>query len=207
MKSLTVFCGSRPGNNPLYMAQAHELGRLLNQKGISLVFGGGNHGLMGAVCDGILEGDAPGGVVAVIPKFMIEQVHVKVGKVDVVQTMHERKAMMAKEGDGFVALPGTGFPPQSNWMNCTLQLSKFWVFLLGGIGTLEEITEMITWSALGLHSKPVAVLNTAGFYDHLLGHWKKMHDEGFVAEDVYGRLIVASTPTELLEKMLAYHHR
>jgi len=93
------------------MAQAHELGRLLNQKGISLVFGGGNHGLMGAVCDGILEGDAPGGVVAVIPKFMIEQVHVKVGKVDVVQTMHERKAMMAKEGDGFVALPGTGFPP------------------------------------------------------------------------------------------------
>ena len=106
MKSLTVFCGARPGQNPVYMSSAAALGAAMASQGITLVFGGGKGGLMGKVCDGVLEASPPGNVIGVIPRFMLEQIHPGLTRVDIVETMHERKFKMAEEGDGFVALPG-----------------------------------------------------------------------------------------------------
>jgi len=143
MKTIAVYCGSSSGNNEIYREQAAVTGRFLAQKGIDLVFGGGKVGLMGVLADAALE--AGGKVTGVIPGFLQtkEVAHEKLTELIVVENMHARKALIHDMSDGFIALPG-------------------------GYGTLEELFEMLTWGQLGLHPKPVGLLNIAGFFDHIL---------------------------------------
>ncbi|MFO1021215.1 MAG: TIGR00730 family Rossman fold protein [Planctomycetales bacterium] len=145
MKSLCVFCGSRAGNEDQFRQDAARLGRMIAERGFRLVYGGGSVGLMGILADAALA--AGGNVIGVIPEFLAvrEVMHSGLADLRIVPSMHARKSLMADLSDGFIALPG-------------------------GYGTLEELFEVITWSQLGLHRKPVGILNTAGYYDPLL-HW------------------------------------
>jgi uncharacterized protein (TIGR00730 family) len=138
LRSVCVFCGSRPGNDPAYAAGARRLGRTLAEEGITLVYGGGRVGLMGVVADTIL--DAGGEVTGVIPKALVEReiAHPGLTYLRVVGSMHERKALMSELSEGFIALPG-------------------------GTGTLEEFFEVLTWAQLGEHEKPCGLLNLAGY--------------------------------------------
>lgn len=155
LRSLCVYCGSKPGNDPRHAATAVELGRLMAQAEVRLVFGGGSVGLMGILADSVL---AHGGeVIGVIPKglFTTEIGHPGLTELIEVGSMHERKARMASEADAFVALPG-------------------------GLGTLEELAEIATWAQLGIHSKPVGVLDTDGYWQSLLDFLDGAVDAGFV---------------------------
>ena len=144
MKSLCVYCGSSTGNSPLFTEAARELGSLMSRRGIGLVYGGGNVGLMGVIADEVLK--CGGTVTGVIPHALLrkEVGHHGLTQLHVVKDMHECKAMMAALADGFIAMPG-------------------------GFGTLEELFEALTWSQLGLHNKPIGLLNVDGFYDRLVG--------------------------------------
>ncbi len=143
MKRIVVFCGSSGGHDPVFAAQAFRVGQYLAEHGIELVYGGAKVGLMGAVADGTLQ--AGGRVTGVLPRFLRtkEVAHEHLSELMLVDTMHERKLKMHELSDGVIAMPG-------------------------GYGTLEELFEMLTWGQLGLHAKPVGLLNTDGFYDHLL---------------------------------------
>ena len=143
MKSICVFCGSSTGSNSKYVAAARQLGELIAQKKMSLVYGGGNVGLMGEIANSVLENR--GEVIGVIPQFLVEKelVHDKLTELRIVESMHERKAMMAELADGFVAMPG-------------------------GFGTLEETVEVLTWAQLGLHRKPVGLLNVEKYFNFLI---------------------------------------
>ena len=155
VRSLCVYCGSKPGNDPRFEATAAELGRLMAHAGVRLVYGGGSVGLMGTVADSVL---AHGGeVFGVIPKglFTTEIGHPGLTELVEVGSMHERKALMAAEADAFVALPG-------------------------GLGTLEELAEIATWSQLGIHAKPVGVLDVDGFWEPLLGFLNSAAEAGFI---------------------------
>lgn len=155
LRSLCVYCGSKPGHDPRYEATAAELGRLMAQAGVRLVYGGGSVGLMGTVADSVL---AHGGdVFGVIPKglFTTEIGHPGLTELVEVGSMHERKALMAAEADAFIALPG-------------------------GLGTLEELAEIATWSQLGIHSKPVGVLDVDGFWQPFLEFLDSAADAGFI---------------------------
>jgi len=155
IRSLCVYCGSKSGNDPRYEATATELGRLMAQAGVRLVYGGGSVGLMGTVADSVL---AHGGdVFGVIPKglFTTEIGHPGLTELVEVGSMHERKALMAMEADAFVAMPG-------------------------GLGTLEELAEIATWSQLGIHSKPVGVLDVDGFWQPLLAFLESAAESGFI---------------------------
>ena len=176
---VAVYCGSRSGNEPLYAQTAKELGEFFANNGIDLVFGGGHVGLMGIVADAVL---AKGGkVYGVIPQHLVnrELAHPGLTELFVVNNMHERKAKMAELADGFVALPG-------------------------GIGTLEEIFEVWTWAQLGFHRKPCAFYNVEGFYESLLDMVKTMVAAGFVKQQYLDMIVVAKTPTELLDGFKAY---
>jgi uncharacterized protein (TIGR00730 family) len=180
MKRLCVFCGSSAGHNPLYRAEAEKLGRLLATRGIELVYGAGNIGLMGAVADACLE--AGGKVIGVIPEALVGKEvagrhveHRGLTQMEVVDSMHTRKARMAELADGFIALPG-------------------------GFGTFEEFCEILTWGQLGFHVKPMGLLNVNGFYDPLLAMFDKAVEEGFLrpqnramalADDDIERLLAA----------------
>lgn len=155
MSRVCVFCGSKSGNRPLYVEMAGRLGRRLAGRGHDLVYGGGATGLMGVVADAVLE--AGGRAIGVIPRSMAtrEVAHPGLTRMHVVATMHERKAMMAELSDAFVALPG-------------------------GYGTFEELMEMITWAQLGIHRKPVGLLNADGYFDPLVGMFERAVQEGFV---------------------------
>ena len=156
MKSLGVFCGSKSGADPAYLSAAHATGRMVAQIGLTLVYGGGKVGLMGAVADAALtEG---GHVVGVMPRSLVEKeiAHAGLSTLHVVETMHERKLKMAELSDGFLALPG-------------------------GAGTLEEIFEQWTWAQLGIHAKPCGLLNVRGYFDPLLRLIEHMTAEGFMA--------------------------
>lgn len=179
MKCITVFCGSSSGNREIYTEHAAATGRFLAQQGIDLVFGGGKVGLMGVLADSALE--SGGRVTGVIPGFLKtkEVAHEKLTELIVVKTMHERKALMHEMSDGFMALPG-------------------------GYGTLEELFEMLTWGQLGLHPKPVGVLNINGFFDHLLLLLDHMVQEGFVHAINRKMVHTGHQPEDLLEQMLAY---
>jgi uncharacterized protein (TIGR00730 family) len=181
MKALCVYCGSNPGADPEYAAIATGFGALLASKGITLVYGGGNLGLMGAVADGALG--AGGRVIGVMPRSLIEKevAHQKLTELHAVSSMHERKMKMAELSDAFVALPG-------------------------GMGTLEEIFEVCTWSQLGFHQKPCAFLNVAGFYSSLLGFLKHMVQERFMKEENYLSIIVESDPEQLLDRLASYRY-
>ncbi len=174
--SVAVYCGSRFGDLPAYTDVARELGRLIAQSGGSVVYGGGRVGLMGAVADAALAAGGP--VIGVIPQALMDREvgHVGLTELHVVQTMHERKQLMAERADAFVALPG-------------------------GIGTLEEIYEVWSWQQLGYHDKPVALLNVAGYYDALLAFMRVSHERGFVSAPQYHALLVDDDPTRLLARL------
>ena len=174
--SVAVYCGSRFGDLAAYAQAARELGRLIAHSGGSVVYGGGRVGLMGAVADAALA--AGGSVVGVIPQALMDREvgHPGLTELHVVQTMHERKQMMAERADAFVALPG-------------------------GIGTLEEIYEVWSWQQLGYHDKPVALLNVAGYYDALLEFMRVSHERGFVSAPQYNALMVDDDPARLLYRL------
>ncbi len=168
MKSVCVFCGSSTGHRDIFRETAAELGKTLAERGIRLVYGGGNVGLMGVVANATLAGG--GEVIGVIPQFLKEWevAHLDVTELLVTQTMHERKARMAELSDAFVALPG-------------------------GFGTLDELFEILTWKQLRLHAKPVILLNTDGFFDPLLLMVDSMVANGFVSPQNRQLVQVAST--------------
>ena len=166
IKRICVFCGSSSGAREVYGEQARALGRAMAERGIGLVYGGGGIGMMGAVADAVIE--AGGEVIGVIPYALAAKERAR-RDIDmrVVNTMHERKAMMAELSDAFIAMPG-------------------------GFGTLEEMMETITWGQLGIHRKPVGLLNVAGYYDPLLAMIDRAIDEGFILPR-YRNLFVASS--------------
>jgi uncharacterized protein (TIGR00730 family) len=179
-KRICVFCGSSHGANPAYTQAAKDLGGELAQRGIELVYGGGNVGLMGVVADAVLAGG--GHVVGVIPEALMakELGHRGIQDLRVVKTMHERKALMAELSDGFIALPG-------------------------GIGTFEEFFEIVTWAQLGFHSKPCALLNVNAFYDPLLRLVDHAIEECFIKPTQRRILIVESETKALLHQMEHQH--
>ena len=179
MKRLCVFCGSSAGVRPGYADSARALATELVRRGIGLVYGGGSVGLMGAVADAVLDGG--GEVIGVIPGPLAsrELAHPNLTELRVVGSMHERKATMAALADGFVALPG-------------------------GLGTLEETLEILTWSQLGIHRKPVGVLNVEGYYDGLLRFLAHAVREGFVREEHVALVLFADTAAELLDRVAAW---
>jgi uncharacterized protein (TIGR00730 family) len=170
---LCVFCGSSSGFAPVYKETAQALGKLMAEKNIQLIYGGGNVGLMGVLADTIMS--SGGAVIGVIPDFLLrrEVGHRGITSLEIVGSMHERKKRMADLADAFVAIPG-------------------------GWGTLEEIAEVLTWRQLGLISQPVAILNTAGFFDPLLAQMQHMSVEGFLKPDYLDMLITAADPEDLL---------
>ncbi|QDT47544.1 LOG family protein YvdD [Symmachiella dynata] len=173
---ICVFCGSQTGGRPEYQQQAAELGRLFVEQGHSLVYGGGQVGLMGIIADAVLA--AGGEVVGVIPEQLAtkELLHTGVTVMHRVDSMHARKAKMEQLSDAFVALPG-------------------------GYGTLEELLEIITWAQLGIHRKNIGILNTAGYFDGLLGLVDHAIGESFIRPGHRELLVVANTPAELLERL------
>jgi uncharacterized protein (TIGR00730 family) len=179
MKRIAVYCGSSSGTGANFTAQATLLGQTLAKRDIGLVYGGANVGLMGAVADGVLE--AGGKVIGVLPDFLRskEIAHGGLTELILVESMHERKTKMNELCDGVIALPG-------------------------GFGTMEEFFEMLTWAQLGLHQKPVALLNIDHFYDALLTFVQTMVDKGFLKEINRTMLLVSHDINDLLDKMDNY---
>ena len=179
IRRLAVFCGSNPGARPEYVEGARSLARLLTERGIGVVYGGSNVGLMAALANEIL--DNHGEVIGVIPRMLVERevAHTAVGDLRVVNSMHERKALMAELCDGFVALPG-------------------------GVGTLEEFFEIWTWAQLGVHEKPCGLLNIAGYFDGLLSFIDTAVEQQFVREIHRSMVIVEDDANRLLERFESY---
>ncbi len=179
MQSICVFCASNPGHNPAYLALARSLGILMAERQHTVVFGGGRVGLMGALADGALG--AGGEVIGVMPHGLVqrEAAHRALTKLHIVDTMHERKALMAELSDGFIAMPG-------------------------GIGTLEELFEMWTWGHLGVHAKPIALLDVANYWQSLVHFLDHMGQEGFVRPNTRELLLVDDNAPRLLDRMTAY---
>lgn len=176
---ITVFTGSSPGTSPRYAEVAAEMGAFLAERGIGLVYGGGDVGLMGVIADAVAAGG--GESVGVIPRALVDRelAHPGVSRLEVVGDMHERKQRMAVLGDAFVALPG-------------------------GPGTLEEFFEALTWLQLGLHRKPVALYNAEGFWDAQIAMLDHMVAKGFMAQHFRDAVVVASTPEELLDGLRSW---
>ncbi len=179
LSSVSVFCGSSSGSNPEYRAAARKLGAMLAEQRITLVYGGGNVGLMGELADAALAGG--GQVIGVIPHGLSikELAHEGATKMHVVDTMHDRKALMADLSDASLALPG-------------------------GLGTLEEIFEVITWGQLGIHQKPCGFLNVAGYYDQLIGFLDYAAGQQFIKPEHRATILVDDDHSRLLERMRAY---
>jgi uncharacterized protein (TIGR00730 family) len=176
MRRLCVFCGSSIGNQPAYAEAAEAMGALLAKRGIGLVYGGGNVGLMGVVADAVM---AHGGeVIGVIPRALAEReiAHAGITELHVVDSMHTRKAMMAELADGFVAMPG-------------------------GVGTFEEFFEVVTWTQLGVHRKPCGLLNVNAFYTPLAAFIDQAVSEGFIKPVHRAAIVVDSDPARLLETL------
>lgn len=173
MKNIAVYCGSGSGKNPAYTQAAQLLGQKMSDRGYGLVYGGGDVGLMGTIADAVITNGKD--VIGVIPQALydLEVAHLGLTELLVVDTMHERKALMMKHADAFVAMPG-------------------------GIGTLEELFEVLTWFQLKFHQKPIGVLNVNGYYDQLLGFVQHAVAEGFIRENIGDLLVTASEPAELI---------
>jgi uncharacterized protein (TIGR00730 family) len=172
VQSVAVFCGSNNGNNPLYEQQAQQLGRLLGANNITMIYGGGNKGLMGVVANGVL---AEGGVViGIIPQLLTswERQHNGITELIVVEDMHVRKRMLYEKSDAAIILPG-------------------------GFGTMDELFEILTWNQLSIHNKPVFILNSGGFYDALLQHMNIMQQEGFLYINPGNAVTVINSPEDL----------
>jgi uncharacterized protein (TIGR00730 family) len=173
LRSICVFCGSSSGLRPEYAAAAASFGRLLSESGIRIVYGAGNVGLMGVLADAALA--AGGEVIGVIPQMLVDRELAHPGLTDlrIITSMHERKALMAELSDAFVALPG-------------------------GLGTYEELCEVLTWAQLGIHHKPCGCLNVLGYYDSLARLLDHAVSEGFLAPDQRRILVSSDQPEELL---------
>jgi len=174
MKTICVYCGAAAGNKPEFLQAAREVGRLLAERGLKLVYGGGHVGLMGVVADAALN--AGGYVEGVIPHSMKEKelAHMGVQQLHVVESMHDRKKLMAELSDAFVALPG-------------------------GIGTLDELFEIWTWRQIKLHDKPIGVLNVAGYWDKLLELADNMDAHDFLHRNARSMIVSHTDPARLLE--------
>jgi len=179
VRSICVFCGSRPGTDVSYADAARSLGTTLAAKEITLVYGGAHVGLMGTLADAAIK--AGGEVVGVMPRALVEREisHEDLTKLHIVGSMHERKALMAGLSDGFVALPG-------------------------GTGTLEEFFEVLTWAQLGEHGKPCGLLNVSNYYDPLLNLFDHMVEKGFVSKEHRAMVLVESEPADLLDAFSRY---
>ena len=177
MKSIAVYCGASLGADPVYADAARGLARALVEHNIGLVYGGGKVGLMGVIADEVLRlgGEASG----VIPKALVEREvgHAGLTRLFVVKDMHERKAMMSDLADGFIAMPG-------------------------GMGTLEELFEMVTWAQLGIHAKPIGLLNVEGFYDGLARFVEHMVGQGFVRPAHAELLTLDASPDALVQRLM-----
>jgi uncharacterized protein (TIGR00730 family) len=173
---LCVFCGSRGGNDPRFVQSAVELGTLLAERGIGLVYGGGRVGLMGTLADATLA--SGGEAIGVIPQSLLERevAHGGLTKLHVVDSMHARKLLMGELSAGFIALPG-------------------------GFGTLEEFCEVITWSQLGIHQKPCGILNVAGYFDNLIAMFDYAVAQGFISETNRGIVLEAQRAEDILDRM------
>ena len=182
MKRVLVFCGSSPGGSPAYAECASEFGRLLASRGLEIVYGGASVGLMGALADSAMG--AGGTVIGVIPTRLVEYeiAHAGLTKLHIVETMHERKALMAELADAVVALPG-------------------------GTGTLDELFELFTWKQLGLHRKPIGLLDVDGYWQPLLGFLEHAVNERFVRAEHVGMLLVERSPATLLDRLAKDTHR
>jgi uncharacterized protein (TIGR00730 family) len=179
VKRLAVYCGSATPSDPAYIETARLVGRTLADRGIGLVYGGGRLGLMGAIADAALE--AGGEVIGVIPEALqsAEVTHNGCTEIHIVPGMHERKKLFTELSDGFITIPG-------------------------GVGTMDELWEAVSWAQLGYHQKPVGLLNAQGFFDHLIAFNAHMVDVGFIREQHRGILIVDEVLDGLLGKMAAY---
>lgn len=182
MKSVCVYCGSSTGLSPAYSQAAAQCGRALAARDITVVYGGGNIGLMGVLADAAMA--AGGRVIGVIPHALVERelAHQGLTQLIAVHSMHERKQKMADLSDAFLALPG-------------------------GLGTMDELFEILTWLQLGIHTKPVGLLNTSGFYARLLDFLSHMHDEQFLRNGQLDLLLVDDHLDLLLDKMAAFDPR
>lgn len=172
INSLAVFCGSKNGNNPLYIEEAKALGYLLASKKITLVYGGGNKGIMGAVSNAVLEKD--GKVIGIIPEILKDREHHHSGITEliIVDNMHTRKKMLYEKCDAAIILPG-------------------------GYGTMDEFFEMLTWNQLSIHDKKIFILNTAGFYDHLFAFAQTMQNEDFLYDKIEDKLVILNKVDDL----------
>jgi len=179
LDTICVFCGSSDGNDSLVISQAYLLGEKLAKQDVSLVYGAAKIGIMGQVANGVLQNN--GKVIGVIPEFLKikEVVHQGLTELIITQNMHERKMIMQERSDGFITMPG-------------------------GFGTFEELFEIITWSQLGLHQKPIGLLNTSGYFDSLLKMLDTMVEKGFLKRENYELLLVEDDIDRLLEKMNNY---
>ena len=179
MKRVVVYCGSSDDIRPVYLEAAGAMGRALVARGLMLIYGGGRTGMMGAVADSALQ--AGGTVVGIMPRQFDTPAlaHTALSEMILVDSMHQRKARMAEMGDAFVALPG-------------------------GFGTLEELFEILTWAQIGMHRKPVGVLNAEGYFDPLLALIEHARSEGFIYAAHRGLLACERTPGALLDRLAAY---
>jgi len=176
IQRICVFCGSRPGHQAIYRQAADELGRMLAQRGYGLVYGGGQVGLMGVIADAVMR--YGGEVDGVIPRPMVsrELAHLQITRLHEVGSMHERKARMAELADAFIAMPG-------------------------GFGTFEELFEIITWAQLGIHRKPIGLLNAAGYFNPLQHLMEQAISEGFVKPEHRQLTVIEAQPTPLLDAL------
>lgn len=173
IQSLAVFCGSKSGSDELYIEHAKQLGHLLAREKITLIYGGGNKGMMGAIANAVLEKE--GKVIGIMPKILtgIEHQHYGITEMIEVEDMHTRKRLLYEKCDAALILPG-------------------------GYGTMDEFFEMLTWNQLNIHDKQIFILNTSGFYDHLIQFLHKMEDEGFLYHKIVDRLTIVTSPQELI---------
>ena len=179
MKTICVYCGSSDNIRPEYLEAARQTGISVAQRGLKLVYGAGCTGLMGALADGALQ--AGGEVIGVIPAYFNthQLVHKSLTTLEVVDNIHQRKARLAELADAFIALPG-------------------------GFGTMDEFFEILTWAQIGLHSKPVGLLNTRHYYDALLTFIQQAHAEGFIYDEHRALLLCAEQPGELIDALASY---
>lgn len=176
IQALAIFCGSKNGNHEVYREHATELGKILAAQGMTLIYGGGKNGLMGAAADSAMEN---GGVVkGVIPQVLIEweHQHENISELLVVEDMHVRKRKMYELCDAAIILPG-------------------------GFGTLDELFEMLTWNQLSIHDKKIFILNSEGFYNHLLAHLRHLTDNGFLYGELEEQFTVLNTPSDILQHL------
>ena len=179
MNSISVFCGSSEGNDTKIISEAYELGKTLAQQNITLVYGAAKIGIMGKVAQGTIENG--GDVVGIIPVFLKtkEIVHTELTELIITDNMHDRKILMYEKSDGFIIIPG-------------------------GFGTMDEFFEITTWGQLGLHTKPIGILNTNGYYDALIAQCKMMVERGFLKQENLDAVVIDTTIDSLLKKMNNY---